>query len=173
MSKFRTARQALIYLVPLVIIIGLMIMVVPAFAQSEGRIQGLVFNDKNNNGTQDEGELGVPDVEVVFETGDWRLLITTGLDGTYGLFLNPGTWTVSINPPEGWTAAVTSQDVLISTAGEEKNGVNFAIVEADDVLPESGGPISENTLFIVLVLLVLAGIGLVIFGQVRRRETAA
>lgn len=155
-----------------IVVLSIIFIAAPALAQSEGRIQGLIYNDKNANGSQDTGELGVADVEVVFESGDWRLLITSGLDGTYGMFLNPGTWTVTINPPEGWTAAVTSQDVFIAAAGEEKNGINFAIVEADDVLPESGGPISETTLFIILLALVLMGAALVYVGQKRKGQSA-
>lgn len=167
------STRTLSVLIMAAVLTAMIFAVSPALAQGEGRIQGLVYNDKNNNGVQDTGELGVADVEVVFETGDWRLLITTGLDGTYGMFLNPATWTVSINPPEGWTAAVTSQDVLISTPGEEKNGVNFAIVEADDVLPESGGPISESTLFILLITLAVIGVALIVYGQTRKQQLAS
>ncbi|GAB4470880.1 MAG: hypothetical protein Kow00124_07440 [Anaerolineae bacterium] len=170
MKRNRAAVGTLI-----VVLAALALGVLPAAAQSEGRIEGIVFEDLNGNGVREAGEAGVPDVEVVFESGGWTLLITTGTDGTFGMDLNPGTWTVTVNAPTGMRALTSTKEVVIANPGDQVLDVTFALVEgaADNVLPESGGPISETAIIGGLAGLLIVGLALVYAGQRRSSRSTA
>ncbi len=158
--------------VVLVLVAALLVVAVPALAQSEGRINGIVYADTNGNGVREDGEEGIRDVEVVFESAGWSLPVTTQPDGTFGIDLNPATWTVTVKPPTGYAALQSSQTVEIVNPGDTVS-VEFAMiaVEEGEVLPDSGGFISEGALIGGLALLVVAGGAMVVIGQ--RRNSAA
>lgn len=143
----------------------------PVVAQSEGRIEGIVFLDVNSNGSRDAGEEGLANVEVVFASGGWSLQVTSGTDGTFGMDLNPATWVVTVNPPDGYAAVVSSKEVVIQNPGDTILDVQFGLIEATEgeVLPESGGPIPEVALVGGLVGLLALGAVLVVIGQRRTK----
>jgi hypothetical protein len=114
-----------------------------------------VWNDANNNGVQDAGETGIPDITVTYTstTGGVSGTTTTGvcdaisLDcGIYRITLPPDTYTITINPTsvtQGTVATVpnsaqatedtdsdgTPDQVGISTV----SGVEVTTWEVDDI----------------------------------------
>lgn len=170
--KSNTLRP--VALVAVILITVLLFVLVPAtYAQSEGRINGVVYLDSNGNGARDTDEEGVRDVEVVFSSAGWQLPVTTQPDGTFGINLNPATWTITIKPPTGYAALESSKDVTIANPGETFS-VEFALVASEDgeVLPDSGGPVSEGLLIGGLAMLLLIGGVMVYMGQRRSQTTA-
>ena len=87
-----------------------------------------VWDDANGNGT-DEGEPGVPHAMVILTdaNGVEVARTTTDANGNYHFTgLVPGTYTVSIEVPDGYTAATTSMSVSV-TEGEENLSVDFPL----------------------------------------------
>ena len=87
-----------------------------------------VWDDANGNG-MDEGEPGVPHATVILTdaTGVEVARTTTDANGNYRFTgLVPGTYTVSIEVPAGYTAATTSMSVSV-TEGEENLSVDFPL----------------------------------------------
>lgn len=170
-------------LLPLLVIIVLLLVfgVTTAAAQSEGRIEGLVYEDTNGNGSRDDGEPGISDVELTYESGGWRLTVTTGTDGTFGMDLNPGTWVLSIVTPDGYAAQTATREVEIKNPGDTILDVQFALVPVSpaeegaegEILPESGGPIPDSVIIGGLVAMLIAGGGLVFIGQQRKKQSLA
>ncbi|NDJ51767.1 MAG: hypothetical protein GYB68_01630 [Chloroflexi bacterium] len=160
-----------------------------AAAQSEGQIGGIVYEDANGNNIREVGEEGVRDVEVTFTTGAgddiWETSIATAADGSFSIALNPSTWTVSIAVPAGFTAPNTSQEIFIEQAGDSVTNVEFGLIPAgtdttggedggdDEILPDSGGPISGSIVVAGLFGIMAVGGALVVIGQRRNSATAA
>lgn len=161
------------FLAVMLVAVLLFVLVPATYAQSEGRINGIVYVDKNGNGTRDADEEGLRDVEVVFSSAGWSLPVTTQPDGTFGINLNPATWTITIKPPTGYAALETSKDVTIANPGETFS-VEFALVVSEDgeVLPDSGGVIGEGMLIGGLVGLLVIGGAMVYVGQQRNKAAA-
>ena len=87
-----------------------------------------VWDDANGNG-MDEGEPGVPHATVILTdaNGVEVARTTTDANGNYHFTgLVPGTYTVSIEVPDGYTAATTSMSVSV-TEGEENLSVDFPL----------------------------------------------
>ena len=87
-----------------------------------------VWDDANGNGT-DEGEPGVPHATVILTdaNGVEVARTTTDTNGNYQFTgLVPGTYTVSIEVPAGYTAATTSMSVSVGE-GEENLSVDFPL----------------------------------------------
>jgi len=87
-----------------------------------------VWDDANGNGT-DEGEPGVPHATVILTdtNGVEVARTTTDANGNYQFTgLVPGTYTVSIDVPAGYTAATTSMSVSVGE-GEENLSVDFPL----------------------------------------------
>ena len=87
-----------------------------------------VWDDANGNG-MDEGEPGVPHATVILTdaNGVEVARTTTDANGNYHVTgLVPGTYTVSIEVPDGYTAATTSMSVSV-TEGEENLSVDFPL----------------------------------------------
>ena len=79
-----------------------------------------VWDDKNANGS-DEGEPGIGGVTVILTDADGTEVArtTTDANGIYRFVgLIPGTYTVSIEVPDGYTAATTSATVTVTEAQE-------------------------------------------------------
>ncbi len=108
----------------------------------EGTVIGKVFHDKNGNGKQDAGEIGVPKARLVTEEG---IIITTDEDGLYHLMgVLPKRHLIKIMPkslPIG-SYVTTPEEVLFETTNGLLSKVNFGVAYAEDetVLP----PIQES-----------------------------
>jgi hypothetical protein len=149
----------------------LLVGAVPASAQSEGQIGGIVYIDENGNGIRETGEEGLNDVEVTFDSGGWSTTVNTGSNGAFSIALNPATWTVTVKPPTGYKAPKSSVEVVIKNAGDAVTNVEFGLVPLEDgeVLPAGGAPISSAVMIGGLVGVLIAGLGLVVVGQYRSR----
>lgn len=149
---------------------------VPAAAQSEGRITGIVYADKNGNGIREEGEQGVKDARVNFATAGWDTTINSDDTGAFSIDLNPATYTVSIiEVPAGYfqpDKEDVTVEVTITSPGEVQK-VEFGLVPEGTVLPASGGVVSGALVIGGLAALVAVGAVLVVVGQRRSRNPSA
>ena len=87
-----------------------------------------VWDDKNANGS-DDGEPGIANVTVILTDANGAEVArtTTDANGIYRFVgLIPGTYTVSIEVPDGYTAATTSATVTVGE-GEENLDVDFPL----------------------------------------------
>ena len=87
-----------------------------------------VWDDKNANGS-DEGEPGIANVTVILTDADGAEVArtTTDANGNYRFTgLIPGTYTVTIEVPDGYTAATTSATVTVGE-GEEYVDADFPL----------------------------------------------
>ena len=149
--------------------------IAPARAQSEGRIAGVVYADKNGNGIREEGEDGVIGATIKFTTSGWETQVDSKDGGAYGIDLNPATYTVTITvAPPGYTLpTTTSRDVSIANAGDAITNVDFGVIPEGTVLPASGGPVSGPVIIVALLGVIAVGAGLVVLGQRRSSAPAA
>ena len=87
-----------------------------------------VWNDEDGNGV-DNGEPGVPGVTVILKDANGAEVArtTTDANGNYRFTgLVPGTYTVDIEVPAGFNAAMTSMTVTVGE-GEENLDVDFPL----------------------------------------------
>jgi hypothetical protein len=94
---------------------------------NNGSVTGVIFDDGNANGTQDEGEAGIPDVIVTLETvvganaasfSLTRTTITNG-DGRYRFDnLPPATYGLTFTPPAGYQVDGLDEVVVMVESGE-------------------------------------------------------
>lgn len=150
---------------------------VPATAQSEGTISGIVYADRNATGSRDEGDPGIKDARVSFATADgWSTVINTADDGSFSINLNPATYTVSvIEVPPGYfdvEVADVTVEVIIRNPGDTHN-LSFGIVPEGTALPASGGPVPGAVMIAGLVVLLALGATLVMVGQRRSKNALA
>ena len=110
-------------------------------ATATGSLSGVVYNDANSDGSQDNGEVGLAgwtvyiDLNGTGQFADGDPTATTDQNGTYKFTgLQPGTYTVLVEPNNGYTqtspqgnagatATVTAgQDTTVSPFGEAQQG---------------------------------------------------
>lgn len=70
-----------------------------------------VWEDKNANGVQDAGEAGIANVVVQLKDGAGTVVAsaTTDANGGYHFDVNPGTYSVTVVTPNGYTATAANQ----------------------------------------------------------------
>lgn len=70
-----------------------------------------VWEDKNANGVQDAGEVGIANVQVQLRDASGAVVqsTTTGADGRYSFTVTPGTYSVAVVKPAGYQ--ITGQDL--------------------------------------------------------------
>ncbi|MCW5845457.1 MAG: carboxypeptidase regulatory-like domain-containing protein, partial [Caldilinea sp.] len=92
--------------------------------QAQGVIQGLVFDDRNGNGVQDNGETGVGGVTVARGDGPTA---DTSLDGTYRFTdVVPGAYLLAITVPDSFVAVgQTRRTVNVGSGGSVQS--NFTL----------------------------------------------
>ena len=97
---------------------------------------GVVFDDKNANGTRDDGEPGIADVGV----SNGREVVATDADGKWTLPHDDDTIFFVIKP-SGWATPVNEDQLpqfyYIHKPGGSPKGTQYAGVEPTGVLPES------------------------------------
>jgi hypothetical protein len=105
----------------------------PAAAQSaacaSGGICGTVWNDANNNGTQDAGESGIEGAVVSLDSG-WDVTATDS-QGFYYFSTSEGTHTLAVQIPPGTEPAPTDMggdDTLDSDGASDGIGNSVAVV---------------------------------------------
>ncbi len=94
--------------------------------QDGSKLCGRVYNDKNLNCTQDNGEDGIPNVAVTVAPGNRQVF--TDENGDYAFNLAPGTYTVTQVENNTWKTAcdTVSHTVNVIGIGNEYCGHNFA-----------------------------------------------
>lgn len=113
------------------------VMAAPASAQtcsSGGTVCGFVFNDTNQNGIQDTGEVGIPNA-VVTAVGGGNPDVSTSTDanGFYEFNLPAGTYLIEVQIPPG------------STPSPANVGVNDSI-DSDGISDSHGNSVATLTL---------------------------
>ena len=167
-----------ILLVVLVLAVG--VTAVQAQA-SNGAIRGTLYNDTNADGVCGEGDPTVSGVPINFtHSGGHTITLTSGNDGTYGLAsVSLGTWSVAVQPLEGWTT--TSLTPIVVTLTETNNtagNINFCLAQVTATqpiaptptpvppatLPESGATTGPSILIAAAVgaVLLFAGLALIV-----------
>jgi hypothetical protein len=118
----------------------------PASAQTlcpSGGVCGIVFNDENNNGVQDVGETGIPEVKVVIcvEPCTEPLEDYTGPDGSFHVFPDQsGPTTVAVLIPTGTQASPSDvgDNTYDSDGSPDGNGYSVATNPGDGTSSDFG-----------------------------------
>lgn len=112
------------------------------FATSTYSITGSVYNDDNQNGSQDTGESGVNGATVTLNTGQTA---TTDANGNYTFSNLPaGTYTETLTVPNGYSATTTNPATVSISANTTQNfGIYSAPVVSAITAPTS--PAQVNT----------------------------
>jgi len=102
----------------------------------EGTILGKVFDDRNQDGMQTKGEIGVPRVRIYTEYG---ISVVTDKDGRFHIpAVQPGRHVLKVDghtlSPD--TRFLTEESLLIKTTPGLLNKVSFAVYLPDSALPE-------------------------------------
>jgi hypothetical protein len=168
-----TKRASLILLLGvLALIVTLSMGIHVAAAQSEGRIAGIVYHDKNGNGIREEGEEGLADVQIKFDSGGWSTTITTAENGAFSIQLNPATWIVTVIPPSGYTAPEPTTQAYIAYAGDAVTNIEFGLVRST-ALPASGGMISTPVIVAGLLGIMVIGVVMIVVGRRQSRKNTS
>ncbi len=111
------------------------------FLPQPGTIRGLKFRDSNNNGTQDAGEPGLPNFQIVLTkvvagTAPVPVTTTTDNSGNY-VFANltPGTYHVREVNQTGFTQTTADPADIALASGAIVSGINFGNFPAPTPTP--------------------------------------
>jgi prepilin-type N-terminal cleavage/methylation domain-containing protein len=91
-------------------------------ATDVGTLSGTVFEDDNENQTQDAGEVGIPQVQLILDTGDST---RTDSDGFYSFSLVEGTYNITEIDPEEYVSTTPNDVTGVIVAGDSTTTVNF------------------------------------------------
>jgi protocatechuate 3,4-dioxygenase beta subunit len=123
-------------------------------------LSGTVFDDLNNNGIQDPGEAGIPNVVITVTDpkGDSVQLLTDA-DGKYATVVSPGNYTITETQPAGYgvsTTPSTKTAVTVPQAGLTNqnfgdtrpsiSGVVYADINNNGVRDAGEPPIAGTTI---------------------------
>ncbi|MBI1939423.1 MAG: T9SS type A sorting domain-containing protein [Ignavibacteriales bacterium] len=100
-----------------------------------GSICGIKFNDKNDNGRQDDGELGIPDWQIQIE-GPVDMTVVTDKNGNFCFEnLPPGEYKVGEEFRSGWrkTKPSTNFYIILLASGQNLLTVDFGNTIDDKV----------------------------------------
>lgn len=97
--------------------------------EAHSSISGYVWNDVDNNGLWDPGEEPVEGVLILLERGGVMIAYRyTDQDGYYYFLVQPGTYTIKIIIPPGYTNTTPITIVSTLEAGQSSVNNNFGIV---------------------------------------------
>jgi hypothetical protein len=143
----------------------------------KGAIRGAVYQDANADGICGAGDPAMAGVRIDFTPqGGQTVSLVTFSDGTYGLAsINLGAWQVTARPPEGWVTT-SLQTIAVGLTPEQNtaDNVNFCLAQSStpggdkpNTLPDSGAfaPPALLVAAALSILLMLAGVGLMIFAR--------
>ena len=87
-----------------------------------GTLSGTVFEDDNENQAQDAGEIGIPQVKLVLDTGDSTF---TDSDGFYSFSLLAGTYNITEIDPEEYVSTTPNDVTGVIVLADSTTIVNF------------------------------------------------
>merc|ERR1711974_134979 len=104
-----------------------------------GTLSGVVFNDENNNGIQDAGELGLPGVDVVITDMDGNIqTVMTDANGNWTATVVEGDATVDVDE-------TTLEDgSVLTTAGSDPETVT--VIADENTATTDDGYISDGVI---------------------------
>ncbi len=103
-----------------------------------GEVIGLVYEDKNGNGTQDASEPGIPNVQIVITDSEGNTqTVTTDSDGTYGTTVPVGTTMLDIVESTLPAGRVQTEGTDTTTVDVPANG---SVVDRDGFAPPQPKP---------------------------------
>lgn len=102
------------------------------------KLGDFVWSDTNQNGIQDDGEPGIPDVKVTVTNEDntFMEMTTTDENGMYMFTLPPGTYKVTFEQPDGFDATIRnsgSNDELDSDMSPSTLMTQFVTLAVDEM----------------------------------------
>jgi hypothetical protein len=101
------------------------------------RICGTVYFDENENGQMDNGEQGIPGIQVDLSNGWHRV---TDANGNYCFYPVPnGDYSVDVVIPNGWWPT-TPVSVDVTVAGASIGDVDFGLTDQDPNQGPGDGP---------------------------------
>jgi protocatechuate 3,4-dioxygenase beta subunit len=87
-----------------------------------------VWYDSDGNGKQDPGEPGAPGVTVTLTSpGQNPIVVVTDQNGHYLVTVPPGTWTISVTVPPGYTATTPTSLTVTVAPNEQYLDADFGI----------------------------------------------
>jgi len=84
-----------------------------------------IWEDSNANGQQDAGEAGIAGVTVQLKDAGGNVIASTSTDanGVYGFDVLPGTYSVAVTPPAGYSITPTNQGNDLSDSDIDGGGM--------------------------------------------------
>lgn len=118
------------------------------------KIGDFVWHDENKNGLQDEGEPGISDVTVILENAVEQEVdrTVTNAEGYYFFDVEPGSYIVNFELPDGWSVTLTEvgddesrdsngQSSVVTIESESNLDVDLGLIKG----PGDGGDKPEIT----------------------------
>ncbi len=103
------------------------------------RVEGVVWNDLNQNSVREAGEPGVPGATLKLldqNTGQERYTQVSGADGAYAFpAVDPGAYTLKIIPPSGYRTLLFDEIPLGNLVGGQVLPLDIALVQLPTPTP--------------------------------------
>ncbi|UII26303.1 FG-GAP-like repeat-containing protein [Fulvivirga maritima] len=89
---------------------------------------GTVYHDTNGNCMQDVDEKGIPNQKITIASSEKTYQLTTNANGDYQTFLAAGSYQITQNLGDGWSACNSSgYNINIAEAGQSQCDNNFGL----------------------------------------------